>query len=181
MAVLYEKGRGVAENYAAAAKWERRAAEQGSAVGEYGLGLMYARGHSLPQNYNIALKWYRKAAAQGYASAENNIGAYYDHGIAVPLNYIKATHWYRKAAVQGSAVAELNLGFLYVNGRGVGRNDAIALKYWLLARADARRARWRLAATRLIRVIEQRLPPAEIQQARAMAAKAQSAHQELLH
>ncbi len=41
---MYENGRGVAQDYAEAARWYRKAAEQGDAGAQHNLGLLYAKG-----------------------------------------------------------------------------------------------------------------------------------------
>lgn len=51
-----------------------KAAEQGNAVAQFGLGFIYANGKGVPQNYTQAVYWYQKAAEQGLASAQVNLG-----------------------------------------------------------------------------------------------------------
>jgi hypothetical protein len=63
----YNKG-----DYAAAASWYRKAAEQGDARAQFTLGIMYAKGEGGPQDYAVAASWFRKAAEQGYADAKRN-------------------------------------------------------------------------------------------------------------
>ena len=43
---MYYNGQGVAKNYAEAMKWFRKAADQGSANAQYGLGVMYDNDHA---------------------------------------------------------------------------------------------------------------------------------------
>jgi TPR repeat protein len=59
-------------NYAEAAKWYRRAAEQGDAEGQRNLGVMYGNGKGVPQDYIEAYKWSNLAAAQGNTGANRN-------------------------------------------------------------------------------------------------------------
>ena len=59
------------QDYAEAAKWNRRAAEQGLANAQYNLGLMYNNGQGVPQDYVQAHMWSTLAAAQGYEGAKN--------------------------------------------------------------------------------------------------------------
>ena len=47
---------------AEAAKWYRRAAEQGEEDGMCCLGFLYETGEGVKQNWREAVKWYRKAA-----------------------------------------------------------------------------------------------------------------------
>lgn len=47
----------------------RKAAQQGEAAGEFGLGKMYADGVGVPRDAALALEWYRKAEARNHAPA----------------------------------------------------------------------------------------------------------------
>ncbi len=66
---MYLNGQGVARDNAEAAKWYRKAAEQGDAGAQFNLGVMYGGGQGVPQDYAEAVKWFRKAADQGTANA----------------------------------------------------------------------------------------------------------------
>jgi S1-C subfamily serine protease len=55
-----------------AAKWCRRAAEQGNAVAQRGLGLCYDVGQGVPQDYIEAYKWLNLAAVQGDEDARTS-------------------------------------------------------------------------------------------------------------
>ena len=69
----YFNGTGLAQDYAEAVKWYRRAAEKGHADAENNLGNCYYYGKGVPQDYTEAVKWYRKAADHGNADAEVNL------------------------------------------------------------------------------------------------------------
>ena len=49
-------------NNVEAAKWYRRAAEQGNLLAQADLADMYKEGKGAPQDYAEAAKWYRRAA-----------------------------------------------------------------------------------------------------------------------
>jgi hypothetical protein len=66
---MYATGEGVPHDYAEAAKWCRKAADQGMAKAQFALGNMYAIGEGVPQNDAEAVKWYRQAADQGMTKA----------------------------------------------------------------------------------------------------------------
>jgi uncharacterized protein len=51
--------------------WLHKAADQGNADAQTGLGWMYAQGHGVPQDDAAALVWYRKGADQGNADAQS--------------------------------------------------------------------------------------------------------------
>ncbi|MGB1005706.1 MAG: tetratricopeptide repeat protein [Thalassobaculaceae bacterium] len=69
LAWLYLKGDGVAQDYAVAAEWLRRAAVRGLAVAQRTLGVMYAQGHGVPRDLAAAYMWSKIAAENGNASA----------------------------------------------------------------------------------------------------------------
>jgi len=55
----------VSSDNATALRWFTRAAEQGSPVGQSGLGLMYLTGRGLPKDPSKALQYFSMAAEQG--------------------------------------------------------------------------------------------------------------------
>ncbi len=119
---------------AEAAKWYRKAAEQGHALAQYTLGVMYQYGRVVPQDYAEATKWYRKAAEQGHAVAQYKLGLMYHYGY-MPKDLAEAVKWYRKAAVQGHPSAQNALGLMYRNGTGVAR-DFDEMDKWFSKVAD---------------------------------------------
>ena len=62
---MYEKGRGVSQDYAKAVEWYRKSAEQGNATARYKMGVMCEQGRGISQDYVTAVEWYRKSAEQG--------------------------------------------------------------------------------------------------------------------
>src|SRR5580704_14887695 len=60
LARCYEKGEGVTEDYAKAALYMRRSADQGYASAETHLGYYYGEGLGVTGNLDEALKWYPK-------------------------------------------------------------------------------------------------------------------------
>lgn len=62
---IFEKGLGVAPDYAAAAEWYRRAAEKGFSRAAINLGALYEHGLGAPKDPVQALTWYRRAAGLG--------------------------------------------------------------------------------------------------------------------
>ena len=59
----YAGGTGVQKSDVDAAKWFRRAADQGVVFAQLNLGLLYAAGNGVPQDSVEALKWYTLAAS----------------------------------------------------------------------------------------------------------------------
>jgi len=58
---MYEQGQGVLQNYAEAAKWHLKAAEQDNGLAQTSLGRMYDLGLGVPQNCIRAHMWFNLA------------------------------------------------------------------------------------------------------------------------
>ncbi|MDR2876378.1 MAG: sel1 repeat family protein, partial [Methylobacillus sp.] len=123
---VYDFGQGAPQDYAQAAQWYRKAAEQNHPDAQYSLGLMYELGQGTQQNYGQAARWYRKAAEQGQPYAQYGMGMLYALGQGIPKDYEQADQWFRKSAAQGNTDALRELGFLYRYGQGVPRNKVAA-------------------------------------------------------
>jgi hypothetical protein len=61
---LYYQGRGIALDFAQAAVWWRKAADQGYADAQNNLGVLYNSGKGVPQSYSEAYFWENLAAAR---------------------------------------------------------------------------------------------------------------------
>lgn len=108
-----------------AAKWFRKAAEQGHAKAQYFLYSFYRDGIGVAQDPVQASHWLQKAAAGGDVSAQYSLGV--ETG---------DPRWYRLAAAQGHDKAQLELGWLYRDGKVVQR-DFVRAYMWLLLSAEA--------------------------------------------
>jgi uncharacterized protein len=63
LADIYERGLlGVVQDYAEAAKWYRKAAEQDNLAMQAALGELYEQGRGVPQDYVLADMWFNLAA-----------------------------------------------------------------------------------------------------------------------
>ena len=90
---MYLEGKGVPQDYAQAAQWSRKAAEQGHAGAQVSLGSMYIQGTGVPQNYAEAEKWFRKAAEQGDRTAQSMLGSFHFEGLGVTKDYVESYMW----------------------------------------------------------------------------------------
>ena len=124
---------GAKEDYAKATYWLQKAANQGDATAECGLGNAYRDGKGVPQDYAKAISWYQKAAAHGYVIDVCTKSSFYHDYIGVPRNYNMAA--LQKFANQGNAAAECALGSVYRDGNGVPVDDVKAF-YWYQKAAD---------------------------------------------
>jgi TPR repeat protein len=87
---MYERGAGVAQDFAEAANWYRRAAEHGFARAQILLANLYDEGRGVPKDAWTAVKWLRLASMQGEAMAQFELGWHYLDGQGVPQDNIRA-------------------------------------------------------------------------------------------
>jgi uncharacterized protein len=88
--------------YAEAAKWYRRAAEQGSFAAQERLADMYLRRQGLPFSPEEAARWYRRAAEQGSSPhSQYELSRMYAEGWGVPKDYVAAYMWLSVAMSNG--------------------------------------------------------------------------------
>jgi TPR repeat protein len=126
LARLYYQGKGVPQDYAKAAGWYRKAADQG-----------------VPQDYTEAVGWDRKAADQGYARAQSALGYAYSEGKGVPQDYAQSAPWYRKAAKQGDEYAQRALAAMNIPFTAVRKIDLSAAFLWSIVLLISSRASFR--------------------------------------
>jgi TPR repeat protein len=82
---LYYWGRGgVSQDFAAAARWFRKAAERDNPDAQYNLGVLSEEGRGVKQDYSEAIHWYGKAALQGIPEAYIQLSRLFDSGHAIP-------------------------------------------------------------------------------------------------
>src|SRR5208283_2142309 len=103
---MYRMGQSVPQNYTAAIKWYRKAADQGHADAQFELGRIYRKGAGVPQDYAETVRWFRMAADQGNPFAQSILGTMYYKGQGVPQDFILAHMWFNLAAAQGSLSAQ---------------------------------------------------------------------------
>jgi TPR repeat protein len=158
-------------NYTEAAKWYRKAAEQGHAKAQSQLGLMYSIGKGVPQDFAEAARWCRAAAEADIAEAQCRLGDMHIKGQGVSQDYTEAAKWCRSAAQKGDAMAQMRLGALYYNGQGVPR-DYVQAQMWLnLAAAGfpSSKAESQSRATSLCEIVAAKMTDTQIAQAQHLA------------
>jgi TPR repeat protein len=102
LGLMYEEGRGVAQNYREAVRLFRLAAIQGDPSAQSNLGVMYERGQGIAQDYSEAIKWYRLAAERRNPEALINLGVAYKEGRGVGQDWVRAHMWFNLAASKAS-------------------------------------------------------------------------------
>ena len=127
---------GVPQDYPAAARHFREAAELNHAAAQFTLGWLYRNGWGVPKDHAEAVVWYQKAAAQNHADAQRNMGLAYRYGWGVPVDIPEALRWFRLAAEHNMAAAQHNIAVLYEEGLGVPKDAAEAQRWYRLAAAN---------------------------------------------
>lgn len=123
----------VSERLSKAARWFRRAAEQGHAPSQYRLATLYELGQGAPKSYSDAMSWYEQAAKNGHVKAMHNLAVLSVNGNVRSANYITAAKWFTEAAQHGLRDSQYNLGVLYERGLGVSKDPAAAYVWFSLA------------------------------------------------
>jgi TPR repeat protein len=130
LGVRYYNGNGVAKDFAEAAKWYRKAADQRLAVAQGSLAACYFLGEGVSEDYAEAVTWLRKAAEQNDPGAQHLLGFHYANGVGVQKDPIEAVKWFRKAAEQNVPQGQYDLGLCYARGEGVRKGYAEAVKWF---------------------------------------------------
>ncbi len=115
---------------AEAARWCRRAAEDGDASSRYLYGLLLERGLGAPRDELGSAKWLAAAADQGMAEAQYALSLLYLGGRGVIRDAAQAFAWCRKAAEQGLPEAQTLLASMYDEELRSSRNYAQAVRWY---------------------------------------------------
>lgn len=117
-----------------AIKYHQLAAEKGSAIGAYNLGIAYNSGLlGLAIDYEEATKWFRRATELGYKRAVNDLAVRYMNGIGIPQNKRVGLELMKAAAMSEEPMALHNMGVYYYNGIGLTQDKEAALLFFLRA------------------------------------------------
>jgi TPR repeat protein len=112
---------------------------------------------------------YLRSAQSGDDQSQFYLGALYSAGIGVPRSDPEAFRWFSRAADQGHSHAMLILAGLYATGRGATKDNIKAYKWAYIVSAASRVDEFRNGSLQLMGVLETRMSPGEISQARSEA------------
>ena len=100
---------GYPKDFGEAAKWLRKAADQGDSGSQVLLGKLYLAGNGVVRDTAQAVNWFQKAADQGDPNGCAAIGSAYEKGVAGSIlkDPKKAIEWYKKAGDNPFAKASL--------------------------------------------------------------------------
>ena len=124
-------------DYAQAADWYRKAADQGFAPAQVNLAAMLRLGVGVHPDIVASTALLQKAAAQGDVTAERDLALRYYYGLGIGASYKEAFAWFYAAARNDDPYSERYLGFLYENALGTARDEKAAFAwYYIAARHD---------------------------------------------
>lgn len=102
VALHYQDGIELPQDYSKAYYWFRKAANQGHAAAQYSLALLLTKGLGHPKDEREGATWYRMAAEQGHQAAQFNLAVMYENGQGVPKDLIMAYVWFALAGAGNS-------------------------------------------------------------------------------
>jgi len=128
---------GTEENFAQAANWYLKAADQNHALAQYNLGVMYSHAQGMPRDELQSAKWMRKAANLGDAGAQYAVGmsrqrlSLQEEAEAACESRIEAYKWLHLAARQGylNSEAGCNSVAMGMTREGVTEGDCRAAAF----------------------------------------------------
>lgn len=149
LGLLYEFGKGVAQDGHQAVHYYKLAADQGDARAQYHLGCFYGDGKlGVRQDELQSFRYFEMAANQGHAGAQKYLAYRYIVAIDVKQDWHKAMNLLCSAAIlgdqesvsdltdfaeKGNETAQYLLGDMYDTGRGVVQNHDQARRYYTMA------------------------------------------------
>ncbi|MCA9608545.1 MAG: SEL1-like repeat protein [Myxococcales bacterium] len=128
LGLLFELGRGGAEEPARAAQLFDRGCTHGDLVGCVNLAVLAEDGRGVARDLPRALELSRRACEGGEMLGCNNLGLLHERGHGVPRNLANAAREFRRACEGDLQVGCVNLGVRLLEGRGgVDRDVARAV------------------------------------------------------
>lgn len=119
-----------AEENEEALEWYRKAADQGDASGQFGLGQMLSLGEGAGRDPATGLQWMRRAAAQGYLPAIVATARVMEEGDKSLRDPTAAFGMWAQAAGMGDHSAMRRLVNAYRNGELGQATDEAQAKSW---------------------------------------------------
>jgi TPR repeat protein len=124
------------KDYARAAEFFQKAADEGDAAGMDALGLTYVKGQGVAKDPAAAVAWFKKSAALGDGGGLTDLGYSYERGLGVTRDYREALKYYVEGARHGNRAALNNLGSMFERGSGGLVQDYVeAYKWYILSSA----------------------------------------------
>lgn len=131
LGMLYDSGKGVAQDQARAASLFRQAAEQHHLIAQLFLGVFYYSGQGVKKDFAEAARWLREPADSGNDEAQFYLGSLYARGEGVKQDDSTAVHYLSRAAAQRNTRAMGMLATsLFSRSGGHGDQDLVDAYAW---------------------------------------------------
>jgi TPR repeat protein len=114
---------------------------------------------------------YTQAAQSGDSDAQFYLAALYSSAVGRARSDEEAFKWFSRAADQGHSHAMLVLSGLYAIGRGVSKDNLSAYRWAYIVSAGTKVDEYRNGSRQLMGVLETRMSPADIRQAKDEAGR----------
>ena len=98
--MMYDAGKGVAQDPAVAASWYRKAARQNHPLAQVYLGALLYSGQGVKQDFAEAARWFQTPADNGDDLAQFYLGVMYARGEGFQQDESRAIEWLTKSAAQ---------------------------------------------------------------------------------
>lgn len=118
-----------------AMEYNKIAAEKGSKIGAYNLGIAYSSylGYGIAIDYQQAIDWFYRAAELGYGRAVNDLAVRYMTGTGVIQNKRRGIELLKMAALDEEPMALHNIGVYYYNGISLPKDKEKAVYFFFKA------------------------------------------------
>lgn len=133
LAVAYEDGESIDQDFSKALMWHERSADGGNADSKFRIGRIFQFGLNGPAEFDQAVKWYLRAIQDGHREAKVNLARMYIDGEGVEQNYKAAGALFQEASFEGDRDAQNNLGCMYLGGLGFEKDEKEAAKWFELS------------------------------------------------
>ena len=130
VAKAYASGRMGKVNYQEAARWFRKASDQGDPDSQTNLGVLYLIGQGVERNESEAIRWLQRAAASGYPVAQHDLAVVYLNGWGTPKDPERGVDLLNRSATAGLEISQVDLAVIYLKGDVVVRHAETGIK-WL--------------------------------------------------
>ena len=95
--MFYDLGIGVTQDYGEAAKWYRKAADQGVPEAQYNLAVAYSRGRGVRRDYSKAYFWVNIAAALDPTSQLAMVYLHFRDEVAANLSSVRVSAIHKRS------------------------------------------------------------------------------------
>lgn len=126
-----KSGNGVEQDVVEALGWLEKAAEQGELAAQTTVALCYVSGDGTPRNEVAGARWLQRASKGGSRFADSTLNSLQLRG--APATDEAAAVAYRALASKGDVAGMVAYGACLEEGRGVAKNAAEAVKWFLFA------------------------------------------------